>query len=157
VLWIHGEALGPGNPALRKLPGRPALFVFDADLIAGGPATTGGPAGAPHPPSLGRLGFLYECLLDLPLTIRWGDVAEEVVAFAQRLGADGVVTSEGTDPRFERLRARIAASLPVQVLEPEAFVALEDDPARPLDLRRFSRYWKTAEPAVWRLLPQDGG
>ncbi|KEF41318.1 MAG: deoxyribodipyrimidine photolyase [Cyanobium sp. CACIAM 14] len=156
VLWIHAEALGPANPALRQHPERPALFVFDGELIAGGTATTGGVGEAPNPPSPGRLAFLYECLLELPVTIRWGDVAEEVLGFARRHGADGVVTTQAVDPRFEQLRARIAASLPVQVLEPEPFVALPDDPARPLDLRRFSRYWKVAEPAVWSLLPAAG-
>ena len=49
VLWIHGEALGPANPALLAHPAAPALFVFDADLIAGRTAPGGvsmGHAGA---------------------------------------------------------------------------------------------------------------
>lgn len=133
VLWIHGEALGPANPALVAHPGAPAVFVFDRVLIA--------QAGL----SLKRLGFLYECLLELPVTLRHGDVAEEVLAFARRHGADGVVTSGAVDPRFSLLRERIAARLPVQVLEPEPFVELPE----PVDLRRFSRYWRRAEPALW--------
>ncbi len=154
VLWIHGEALGPANPALRNHPGRPALFVFDAELIAGRTATSGGQGADPSPPSLKRLAFLYDCLLELPVTIRWGDVAEEVLAFARRNGADGVVTSQAVDPRFERIRARIAATLPVQVLEPDPFLPPADTPDRPRDLRRFSRWWKQAEPALWRLAAQ---
>ncbi len=157
VLWIHGEALGPANPALRKHPGAPALFVFDRELITGGTATTGGRSGDASPLSRKRLVFLYECLLELPVTIRWGDVAEQVVSFARRLGADGVITSQAVDPRFEGVRARIAAALPVQVLAPDPFVPLPDDPESRLDLRRFSRYWGTAEPAVWRLLPRGDG
>ncbi len=81
VLWIHGEALGPTNPALVAYPGAPAVFVFDRQLIA--------QAGL----SLKRLGFIYECLLELPVTLRHGDVAEEVLAFARRHRADGVATS----------------------------------------------------------------
>ena len=133
VLWIHGEALGPANPALVAHPGAPAVFVFDRDLIVQADL------------SLKRLGFLYECLLELPVTLRHGDGAEEVLAFARRHGADGVVTSAAVDPRFEALRERIAAQLPVQVLEPESFVELPE----PLDLGRFSRYWRRAEPALW--------
>ena len=34
ILWIHGEALGPANPALLAYPGRPAVFVFDSALGA---------------------------------------------------------------------------------------------------------------------------
>lgn len=133
VLWIHGAALGPANPALVAHPGAPAVFVFDRELIA--------QAGL----SLKRLGFLYECLLELPVTLRHGDVAQEVLAFARRHGADGVVTSAAVDPRFKQLRERIAEQLPVVVLEPEPFVVLPE----PLDLRRFSRYWRRAEPVLW--------
>lgn len=138
VLWIHGEALGPANPAWRAHPDRPALFVFDRPLIEGS-------AGQGPAISLKRLGFLYECLLDLPVALRAGAVAEELLAFAARHGADGVVTSRAVDPRFAALSATIGAALPLQVLEPEPFVQLEG----PVDLRRFSRYWKRAERAVW--------
>jgi deoxyribodipyrimidine photo-lyase len=72
-------------------------------------------------------------------------VAQEVLSFARRHGADGVVTSAAVDPRFGLLREQITAQLPLQVLEPEAFVALPE----PLDLRRFSRYWRRAEPVLW--------
>ena len=137
VLWIHGEALGPANPALLAHPEAPAVFVFDRVLIA--------EAGL----SLKRLGFLYECLLELPVTLRQGDVAQEVLAFASRHGADGVVTSAAVDPRFSLLHELIAAQLPVQVLEPDPFVVLPE----PVDLRRFSRYWRRAEPVLWARAP----
>ena len=160
VVWLHGEALGPANPALRAAPDRPAVFVFDRELIGGGTATTADPmairdleAGARRPLSRKRLGFLAECLLELPVTVRHGDVAEEVLAFAGEHGADGVLTSRAVDPRFEELRRRIADRLPVTVLEPEPFVELEDSPERPLDLRRFSRYWRRAAPRLWAMAP----
>jgi deoxyribodipyrimidine photo-lyase len=133
VLWIHGEALGPTNPSLVAYPGAPAVFVFDRQLIA--------QAGL----SLKRLGFIYECLLELPVTLRYGDVAEEVLAFARRHRADGVATTFAVDPRFAGLHQRIVAQLPVQLLEPEPFVELPE----PVDLRRFSRYWRRAEPVLW--------
>ncbi|MFM8276378.1 MAG: FAD-binding domain-containing protein [Cyanobium sp.] len=155
VLWIHGEALGPANPALRAYPGAPAVFVFDRELLAGRTATSGGGRGAgepaPQPLALTRLGFLMECLLELPVSLRHGDVVEELVGFAQRHGAARIITSQAVDPRFERLRARLATRLPVEVLAPEPFAPLDDrqPDGAPLDLRRFSRYWKRAEPLVW--------
>ena len=133
VLWIHGEALGPANPALRAHPGRPALFVFDEALIR------------EQAISLKRLGFLYECLLELPVSIRKGDVAGQVLAFAREHEADGVITSTAVDPRFDTIRSEIGRELPVTVLEPEPFVTLNSPPS----LRRFSRYWRQAEPLVW--------
>ena len=139
VLWIHGEALGPDNPALVAWPGRPALFVFDTALIKGGGQQQG------QHLSLKRLGFLYECLLELPVTIRRGDVAAEVLAFARRHNADGVVTCAAVAPRFSAVAAAIRAELPLVVLPIEPFVELDSD-----DLRRFSRYWRSAEPRVWQ-------
>jgi hypothetical protein len=146
ILWIHGEAIGPANPALRAYPGRPAVFVFDSELLAGRSPTTGDPAGAaPQAVSLKRIGFLYECLLELPVSLRRGRVAAEVLAFARAHGADGLVTSAGTDPRLAAICAELERELPLQVLEPEPFVLLERDP----DLGRFSRYWRRAEAEVW--------
>jgi deoxyribodipyrimidine photo-lyase len=144
VLWIHGEALSPANPALRAHPGRPALFVFDAALLAGETAT------APSAPSLARRGFLLECLLELPATLRRGDPVEELVAFAARHGADGVVTTAAVDPRFREQLQRLQRHLPVHLLAPEPFLPPAVEPFTAKQLGRFSRYWRRAEPAVWR-------
>ena len=133
ILWIHEEALGPANPALRAWPDAPALFVFDTHWIEANRI------------SRKRLGFLYEAALDLPLTLRKGDVASEVLAFARRHEADGVVTSSAVDPRLQRILQAIEAELPIAELAPDPFVELP----RPPRLGRFSRYWREAEPVVW--------
>ena len=152
LLWVHGEALSPVHPALGAYPGAPAVFVFDTELIEGRTATTGGHAvvgGEPVPLAPGRLRFLRECLAELPLQVREGDVARELLAAATELGADGIVTSRAVDPRFRVIAARVAAELPLRILEPEPFVDLPwEGPGAP-DLRRFSRYWRRAEPRVW--------
>jgi deoxyribodipyrimidine photo-lyase len=144
LVWVHGEALGPANPALRAHPAAPALFVFDTELIEGRTATTGGVALAP-----GRLRFLRECLAELPVTVREGDVARELLAAAAAAGADGIITSRAVDPRFARIAAQLAPALPLRILEPEPFVDLPWDGPHAPDLRRFSRYWRRAEPRVW--------
>ena len=133
VLWIHEEALGANNPALQAWPEAPALFVFDTHWIREARI------------SRKRLGFLYENALDLPLTLRKGDVAAEVLTFAQRHGADGVVSTTAVDPRLQRIGAAIEAQCPLEWLDPDAFVELP----RPPRLGRFSRYWREAEPVVW--------
>ena len=140
ILWIHDEALGPANPALRAWPQAPALFVFDTDWIRANRI------------SRKRLGFLYEAALDLPVTLRKGDVAAEVLAFAQRHGADGVVTSAAVDPRLQRIADAIESELPLEELEPDAFVDLP----RPPRLGRFSRYWREAESVVWETYSAAG-
>ena len=133
ILWVHEEALGPSNPALIAHPGTPALFVFDSHWIQTASI------------SRKRLGFLYESALDLPLTLRKGDVAEEVIAFAKRHNADGVISSLPVDPRLERIAAAIDGEIDLELLEPVPFVQLR----RPPRLGRFSRYWREAEPVVW--------
>ena len=144
LIWVHGEALGPANPALLAHPGAPALFVFDEDLIQGRTATTGG-----TPLAAGRLCFLRECLAELPVTVKQGDAAAELLAAARASGADGIVTSRAVDPRFSAIAHRLAAALPLQVLDPEPFVDLPHTGPGAPDLRRFSRYWRRAEPLVW--------
>ena len=137
LLWIHGEALGPANPALRAHPGRPALFVLDA-----------------APLSANRLRFLQECAAELPLQQRRGPVAEELLAVAHAEGADAIVTSRAVDPHIATIAAELdarqrheppARRLPLITLEPDPFVELDD----PVDLGRFSRYWRRAERRVW--------
>jgi deoxyribodipyrimidine photo-lyase len=154
LVWVHEEALGPANPALLAHPDAPALAVLDTDWIAGpaaaaqGAGSSASPAGE-GPPAPGRLRFLRACLAELPVPVREGDVAAQLLAAAEEHGCDGLVTSRPVDPRLLRSAARVAAVLPLQMLEPEPFVALPfEGPAAP-DLRRFSRYWRRAEPLVW--------
>ena len=145
ILWLHGDALGPSNPALLAHPGQPALFVFDRELLRGNSPTTADPQGAAEPVSLKRIGFLYECLLELPVTLRQGDVASEVLRFAQAHGTDGIVTSSSVDPRVESICRTLEQSLPVLQLDPTPFVELDEG----VNLGRFSRYWRQAEREVW--------
>ena len=135
ILWIHGEALGPANPALQAYPGRPGVFVFDSELLAGRSPTTGDPASSSRPVSLKRIGFRYECLLELPVTLRQGDVASEVLRFAQAHGADGIVTSSSVDPRVASICRTLDQSRPVVQLDSAPFVALDEG----VNLGRFSR------------------
>ncbi len=129
IIWVHGDCLSPRHPALIGYPEAPAIFVWDEDLLAALRV------------SLKRIVFMYECLLELPVTIRRGDVAAEVLAFADEHGADGILTSDSPSPRFRRIRGRLAAALPVQVMPVEAFVR----PTQRPDLTRFSRYWRTIQ------------
>ena len=68
-----------------------------------------------------------------------------LLAFARAHGADGIVTSAGTDPRVAAICEVLEQELPVEALEPQPFVELDG----PADLGRFSRYWRRAEREVW--------
>jgi deoxyribodipyrimidine photo-lyase len=154
LVWVHEEALGPANPALLAHPDAPAMAVLDADWIAGRAAAAAGAASlASHAgewsPAPGRIRFLRASLAELPVPVREGDVAAQLLAAAEEHGCDGLVTSRPVDPRLLRSAARVAEALPLQMLEPEPFVALPFEGQAAPDLRRFSRYWRRAEPLVW--------
>ncbi|NWF78855.1 MAG: hypothetical protein HXY37_02275 [Chloroflexi bacterium] len=139
VVWIHADCLSPQHPALLAYPGAPALFVWDEALLSSLRI------------SLKRIVFLYECLLELPVSIRRGDVAAEVLAFASEQQADGVVTSASPSPRFAAISAQIAAQRPLRVLPVEPFVQIEQR----LDLARFARYWRAVEARALNTFPED--
>jgi hypothetical protein len=136
IVWVHGDCLSPKNPALQEYPDAPAIWVWDDALLEEWNI------------SLKRIVFIYECLLELPVTIRRGDVVKEVVAFAQEHGADGVVTVESPSPRFEMICNAIqdTSSLEVEVCLPEPFVNYDGY----IDLKRFSRYWRVAQQYVFK-------
>ncbi len=145
LLWVHAEALGPANPALQAHPEALAVFVASAE-----PPGTGGGV----PLAEGRRRFVHDCLAELPVTVLEGDEVPTLLAAAAAAGADGIVTSRAVDGRAQAIARELAATLPVQVLEPEPFVELPHSGPFAPDLRRFSRYWRQAEPLVWR---QAGG
>lgn len=129
VVWVQADSLTPTNPALLANPGAPALFVFDdADLRE-------------QRISLKRVMFIYECLLQLPVTIRRGDVATEVLAFAQEHNAVRIVTTDSVSPRAadicDALRKGMPAGCRLESVPVEPFVPYTGH----LDLKRFSRYW----------------
>lgn len=133
IVWIHADNLSPYNPALVENPNVPAIFVWDDDLLSQWKI------------SLKRITFIYECLLELPVTIRRGSVADEVVSFAREHNAGRIVTSESPSPRFRSLCKTIAGAMPsgsrLEVLKIAPFVEYDGY----IDLKRFSRYWRTVE------------
>ncbi|MDH6059383.1 hypothetical protein NWP17_02840 [Chrysosporum bergii ANA360D] len=129
IIWIHGDCLSPHNPALQEYPNAPAVWVWDEALIAEWQV------------SLKRITFIYECLLELPVIIRRGDVVSEVLAFAQEHQADLVVTANSPSPRFNHICDQIEKSLTLEVWDTDPFFDYDGY----IDLKRFSRYWKVAE------------
>ncbi len=129
VIWVHGDCLNPHSPAFVRYPAAPALFVWDDALLA------------QYRLSLKRITFIYECVLQLPVVIRRGDVATEVVRFAAEHDAPHVVTVESPAPRFATIREEIDAHVRVETLPLPPFLEYRGS----LDLARFSKYWRTAE------------
>ncbi|MDZ7954440.1 hypothetical protein [Nostoc sp. DedQUE09] len=134
IVWVHGDCLSPNNPVLQEYPDAPAIWVWDEALIEEWQL------------SLKRLTFIYECLLELPVVIRRGNVAQEVLTFAQEHDANLVVTADSPSPRFDDICNQIERSIAVEVLEVKPFFDYDGY----IDLKRFSRYWKVAQNYVYQ-------
>lgn len=133
IIWVHGDCLSPNNTALQQFADSPALFVWDDELLAQWQI------------SLKRIVFMYECLLELPVTIERGNVVEQLRAFANAHQAKRIVTTESVSPRFHELRQALQQTHEVITLPVEPFVNYSGT----FDLKRFSRYWKIAEPLAF--------
>ena len=55
VVWVHGDRLSPTNEALTTYPGRPAVFVWDDELLGQWEV------------SAKRQTFVHECVQELPV------------------------------------------------------------------------------------------
>jgi hypothetical protein len=131
VVWVHGDSLSAASAALRANPGAPAIFVFDDALLAS------------YQLSLKRMVFLYECLLEMPVVIRRGDIVAEVLAFAHEHGAVVVETTPSPSPYFRQISERLSQKLTLLVHCEPPFA--ED---RSYSLGRFFRYWSKAEASI---------
>lgn len=131
VIWVHGDNLNPNNPALTLYPDAPAIWVWDEDLLD------------EYHIALKRILFMYECLLDMPphMVIRRGNVYAELAQFAEEHNADGIVVMNSPSPRFDGLVNALERQIPVKIMHERELV----DHDGPYDLRRFSRYWRTAQ------------
>ncbi len=136
VIWVHGDCLSPHNPAFINYPESPAIFVWDDTLLDA------------RAISLKRITFIYECLLELPVVIRRGDIAQEVAKFTADHSANRIVTVGSPSPRFNLICDEIIGSLmndvTIEILEIEPFVEYDGQ----IDLKRFSKYWRTVKKYV---------
>lgn len=122
VAWVHDDSL-------RHWYGEvPAIYVFDDEKLRR------------EQWSLKRIGFIYECLLELPVEIRRGDVVSQVLAFQRQHDAARIITMGSADPHLRQQTGLLQAEVRAQ---PE-FVHIEGK----LDLRRFAKYWAKAERAL---------
>lgn len=131
IHWLTADCLHPQGPAFRRYPDAPAIFVFDDARLDW---------------SLQRIGFVYECLLELPCVIHRGDPVEEVAGFAIAHGAAKIVTTASLEVMEQRQAEELSRRFEVEIVPPDPFVEVRGH----LPLGRFSRYWKKVEPLLTR-------
>ena len=131
--WLHADCLNADwiNPVSG-----PAVFIFDDQQLEADSW------------SLKRIGFIYECLLELPGVEIWrGPTAETLAQLVRERDLGSILTVQTPDPWLQAQAAILGEkSIRVEWITPEPFVALSGY----ADLRRFSRYWRKAEAVLLR-------
>jgi len=143
VVWLHGDHLSAQNPALRRYPDAPVVFVFDRPFLQEAQF------------AFHRLFFLYESVGDVFAArnrpdlcqIRLGSVMDEVRGFALERGAKTIATTETLGERFAEYKTDLRRDFRVEALPVPQLVPT--DPARAP--RRFSAWWRMVEEDALRL------
>jgi len=125
LVWVHGDGMNPEGPVLSAYPDAPSVWVWDEELLES------------YDISLKRLVFLYESLLELPVTIRRGDVAEQIIEVATENDAKVIATTPSPSPRFDAIVKKLEERFEVQVWPEAPFIA----PQKPLNLGSHAKYW----------------
>ncbi len=130
LIWIYDDCLNPHSPALQQYPKRPAVYVFDKEVLIN--------------ISLKRITFVYECLLEIPaIQIRKGVVATELIVAMQENHCQRIITITSVAPRFKQTVTTLRRkNIEVEILPAPAFVNLSLAETQQIDLKRFSRYWQ---------------
>lgn len=130
--WLHADCL---NADWMDLAHGPAVFVFDDQQLEA------------ERWSLKRIGFVYECLLQIPGVEIWrGSLVGTLAQLVQERHLESILTVRTMDPWLQAQAADLGArNIRVDWITPEPFVALSGS----VDLRRFSRYWRKAEPVLF--------
>lgn len=134
VIWLHGDNLNPNNPALKQYPDAPVIWVWDEALLDD------------YHIALKRILFMYESLLETPATIRRGNVYPEIIQFAAEHHAEAIITMDSPSPRFTGIVHTLEQAYPVHIHHDPPLVPYDGE----YDLRRFSRYWNTAQKHIFQ-------
>jgi hypothetical protein len=126
LIWLNEEALRVTHPIFKAAPERTkAIYVWDDGYFRQANY------------SLKRLIFIYETLCELPIDIIRGSNA----AIVQRFAPSTLYVPATNNPLIVNIIASLEATVPVKVVEDEAFVVIK----KPTDFIRFFQYWNKSE------------
>ena len=137
VVWLTEDSLGAVDPALRRAPDAPAVFIFDDDYWRA------------RPTSFKRVFFIYESVVETlaghagPGEIRRGDLVREMIDFCRKHGAQEVHVTRSSSPAYRLWVDQLRRTLEVVEYAPEELVT----PSGRVP-RRFMELWKQALPQV---------
>ena len=134
VVWVHPDSVNDDGIARRTAPDAPVIAAgFDAMHARDGWSDR-------------RRAFVDASLAEVAVNMNaTGDAAEAIVAFADANRARRIVSTASPDPLIRAIAAAAARHVPVTMVDPPPFAIIE----RPVNLGRFSRYWKRVQQSVF--------
>ena len=125
-VWLHGDSLSKQDPARKRYPEGPSVFVFDRPFLDRARL------------SFKRIFFLYECAIEAADEMRVGETVEEVVEWMREQGLGRLAVTESPSPRWRETVERLRQKVEVEVVPAEELVEVPEG----YRVKRFTPFWK---------------
>ena len=125
-VWLHGDSLSKQDPARKRYPEGPSVFVFDRPFLDRVRL------------SFKRIFFLYECAIEAADEMRVGETVEEILDWAGREQLGRLAVTESPSPRWREMVERLKQKMEVEVVKAEEMVTVPEG----YRVKRFTPFWK---------------
>ena len=125
-VWLHGDSLSEQDPARKRYPEGPSVFVFDRPFLDRARL------------SFKRIFFLYECAMEAADEMRVGETVEEILDWAGREQLGRLAVTESPSPRWREMVERLKQKVEVEVVKAEEMVTVPEG----YRVKRFTPFWK---------------
>ena len=125
-VWLHGDSLSKQDPARKRYPEGPSVFVFDRPFLDRARL------------SFKRIFFLYECAIGAADEMRVGETVEEIMDCAGREQLGRLAVTESPSPRWREMVERLKQKMEVEVVKAEEMVTVPEG----YRVKRFTPFWK---------------
>ena len=125
-VWLHGDSLSKQDPARKRYPEGPSVFVFDLPFLDRARL------------SFKRIFFLYECAIEAADEMRVGETVEEILDWAGREQLGRLAVTESPSPRWREMVERLKQKVEVEVVKAEEMVTVPEG----YRVKRFTPFWK---------------
>ena len=125
-VWLHGDSLSKQDPARKRYPEGPSVFVFDRPFLDRVRL------------SFKRIFFLYECAIEAADEMRVGETVEEILDWAGREQLGRLAVTESPSPRWREMVERLKQKVEVEVVKAEEMVTVPEG----YRVKRFTPFWK---------------
>ena len=125
-VWLHGDSLSKQDPARKRYPEGPSVFVFDRPFFDRARL------------SFKRIFFLYECAIEAADEMWVGETVEEILDWAGREQLGRLAVTESPSPRWREMVERLKQKVEVEVVKAEEMVTVPEG----YRVKRFTPFWK---------------